>query len=795
MTWMSQLSLNFLAIVVLLVKPPKILADCDWNTDPCAFKKKYNSECDAGVEDDDGDLICPFESDCFDCSTDPCRALDFTGCEECTSLEGCSWCGKDSICASVPMTRSQFAQVGVIATCSQASYVTTCDAETNNNNVFNDPLYSGQSWIYDLIRIQGVWKDGITGSGIHIRINDRGVDHLHPDLADNFDTEASCAVYGVESIEEDHGTTCAAISAASANNNECAVGIAPNATLSSCRVLGEAKTPEVVDYQFLSHNLERLDISSNSWGIDACQRRDYRRRQLDEDARDNVCPFMPFGEGSPCTQSACRFVDWSSNERSPACESLIVDYCARDYQAFGGAKSNGDMPACMEFLDLFVSCEYFSLSESSHRKLVEGITKGRDGKGVIYVFASGNAYPVGEDTNFEGWLNTRFTIAVGAVGKRGLHASYSTTGAALFISAPGGDFEFVRGFLVPKPGGGCKDAGIGTSFAAPIISGVVALMLEVNPDLGWRDVQGILAATSQKTDPDDSSWTTNSAGFHHSYKYGFGLVDAQAAVQASRMWENYAPEEQIIVESGDINLLLSESEPNSTTLMVDTGDREIVAESVVVYIDLFHPSRGDLEIILTSPSGTESILHPSMRPETSFLPLEERWKLMTVRNWDESAKGEWTLSVHDQKEGDSSSNCVDNPDWHFFLDTYKIDCSDIGKEEICVDGGKGPNWDGVESTLRDAEEIDKVQEACCECGGGLLPSEFPDILVAWTLVVYGREVPITSPPSSQPSSSPTDSSETSTVDDVTSSALSSCSFALWTFFLPAVSTIMFLVNR
>ena len=53
------------------------------------------------------------------------------------------------------------------------------------------------------------------------------------------------------------------------------------------------------------------------------------------------------------------------------------------------------------------------------------------------------------------WDNSRFAMAIGAVGKDGLHASYSTTGASVFISAPGGDEESISNNIVAKPGGGC----------------------------------------------------------------------------------------------------------------------------------------------------------------------------------------------------------------------------------------------------------------------------------------------------------------------------------------------------
>lgn len=98
-----------------------------------------------------------------------------------------------------------------------------------------------------------------------------------------------------------------------------------------------------------------------------------------------------------------------------------------------------------------------------------------------------------------------------AVDKLGLHASYATTGSVLFLTALGGDLDFVSNNIVPKAEGGCQDIGGGSSLRAPVVSRVIALMLEVNPNLGWRDVQAILAETSQQTDPTDSSWVINGA--------------------------------------------------------------------------------------------------------------------------------------------------------------------------------------------------------------------------------------------------------------------------------------------
>lgn len=215
--------------------------------------------------------------------------------------------------------------------------------------------------------------------------------------------------------------------------------------------------------------------------------------------------------------------------------------------------------------------------------------------------------------------------------------------------------------IVASPGGGCQDITIGTSFAAPIVAGVVALILEANPLLTWRDVQGVLATTSQKMDADDSSWITNSAGVSHSYLYGFGVVDAATAVAAAQSWMNYSPELQVTGESGTISLTIADypGDPVSSSIPIEADDA-FKTEWVTVYLSLSHSSRGDLDVILVSPSGTESILHPGQRPEDT--QVDARWKLSTVRNWNEPANGDWTLRIVDRRAGDIDPSLSSTPD-------------------------------------------------------------------------------------------------------------------------------------
>lgn len=175
-------------------------------------------------------------------------------------------------------------------------------------------------------------------------------------------------------------------------------------------------------------------------------------------------------------------------------------------------------------------------------------------------------------------------------------------------------------FLFDCSSPGCHDITVGTSFATPVVSGVVALLLEVNPDLGWRDVRGILASTSQKLNPDDPSWTMNAAGFNHctsltmaysaflschtklintgsmfllyathliafqAERYGFGVVDAEAVVEAGRSWQNWGPERHITA-SANVNLTIVDDieSVTSTTIVIEEGS-DMFIEAVAVYL-------------------------------------------------------------------------------------------------------------------------------------------------------------------------------------------------------------------
>lgn len=59
------------------------------------------------------------------------------------------------------------------------------------------------------------------------------------------------------------------------------------------------------------------------------------------------------------------------------------------------------------------------------RAMLNAVQNGRDGKGSIYVFASGNGAANEDNCNFDGYTNSIYSITVGAVDRKGLHPYYS----------------------------------------------------------------------------------------------------------------------------------------------------------------------------------------------------------------------------------------------------------------------------------------------------------------------------------------------------------------------------------
>ncbi len=152
---------------------------------------------------------------------------------------------------------------------------------------------------------------------------------------------------------------------------------------------------------------------------------------------------------------------------------------------------------------------------------------GRNGKGCVVIGASGNGYPKVANAGFPS--NIDGVITVGAIDDRGVIRGYSQRGAAMDLVAPSGESGPGNGniYTTDRPGTlGCESGNYtgrfgGTSAACPQVAGVAALMLSVNPALTETQVRTILQNTAKDL---------GTPGFD--YTYGYGLVDAYAAVSA-----------------------------------------------------------------------------------------------------------------------------------------------------------------------------------------------------------------------------------------------------------------------
>ncbi|MDA7675003.1 S8 family serine peptidase [Akkermansiaceae bacterium] len=278
------------------------------------------------------------------------------------------------------------------------------------------------------------------------------------------------------------------------------------------------------------------------------------------------------------------------------------------------------------------------------------VMNGRGGLGTIHVWAAGNGYS-DDNVNYDGYASSIYTIAAGAVTDTGRRSNYSEPGASKLISAPSdGGGQGITTTTLTASGSYTDDFG-GTSSATPLVSGVCALILEANPNLGWRDVQEILIQSAVKVRPNDSGWRTNAAGFDFNHEFGAGMIDAAAAVNLATDWENLEAQESIGRASGTLNATIPDNSPTGTSHTFDLiTDPLLRVEHVTLTANITHPNRGHLTISLTSPGGTESFLSvPHSVSGANF----SNWKMMTVHNWGEDSQGIWTLKVTDSSSGQS----------------------------------------------------------------------------------------------------------------------------------------------
>lgn len=286
--------------------------------------------------------------------------------------------------------------------------------------------------------------------------------------------------------------------------------------------------------------------------------------------------------------------------------------------------------------------------------LEHGVTKGRDGKGNIYVWASGNGGSKSDDCGCDGYVGSIYTVAVGSASQTGRFPWYGERCPATLATTYSSGAYHDQMIATTDLKNTCTTRHTGTSASAPLAAGILALALQVNKNLTWRDIQHLIVWSSEYNPlRENPGWFKNAAGFWFNSRFGFGLMNAYALVMASYNW-TMVPEKTICRVKNTYIANIELAYGNSKKLQFDAGNvcREsgseiIFLEHVEIEVNLQYSRRGALQMHLAAPSGNlVEILSPRKldNSDAGFT----KWKFMSVATWGEDPRGSWTLEIFDK---------------------------------------------------------------------------------------------------------------------------------------------------
>lgn len=321
----------------------------------------------------------------------------------------------------------------------------------------------------------------------------------------------------------------------------------------------------------------------------------------------------------------------------------------------------------------------------------EVVATGRDGLGTIILKAAGNET---QNANGDGMNASHVVLTIAATEQTGEVAYYSNYGSTILVAAPASaattDMTGSDGYNGPGTGDGdpappdYTSQFNGTSAATPTVAGVVALMLEADPSLGWRDVKNILALSASHTGSDfggpvvefevgswetmgGSTWNGGGTQFHQSY--GYGMVDAYTAVRFTEAWDvlyatqgpqTSANEQTVTVASAGGALI---PDTNGTAEVDVVSTENISIESIHVTIDVTHENAKDLIFWLQAPDGQMvELYNGDGTSRTMDNGLVWTFNVEGLRGY--SSLGTWTVVAEDTVTG--SIGQIDGVDLTFY---------------------------------------------------------------------------------------------------------------------------------
>ncbi|KAB7609817.1 S8 family serine peptidase, partial [Amylibacter sp. SFDW26] len=533
-----------------------------------------------------------------------------------------------------------------------------------------DPLFSSQ-WHFPLIGdIETIW-DEFTGTGINVGVYDDGVQYTHTDLDDNYDfslevedTFVNVLLDGFPNISnnDSHGTAVAGLIAAE-NNGEGTVGVAYGASITGVNIFDE-NTYGYVNFSTLAGQNAFVDVVDQADNFDIMSN------------------------------------SWGSAPGYTAAQNL-----------------NGNT-----FASLYIA------------ELESNSADGRGGLGTIAVQAAGND---ALDANGSGTNASRFTITVAATDISGNAASFTNYGASILITAPAAsyttDLTGNSGYNAAGSGEATGSDSLGdtdytsvfggTSAATPVVSAVIALMLEANEELGWRDVQNILAISAAHTGSalgasqtgfEVGAWEVNGAdnwnggGMTFAGSYGYGMVDVFAAVRMAEAWgimnDTAQTSANEATASSNVTNVGGAAIPGapglSFNITVPAGEN-ISVEHLELNLNLTHTYIGDLEIYLTDPDGnTIQIVYSTAGVGTD---VAGTWTYGIDSFLGSLSAGTWTVQIIDTFTGADAGTVtsasiefygteISNDDTYHFTDDFLASVANDASRSVITDTDGGTDW-------------------------------------------------------------------------------------------------------
>lgn len=320
-------------------------------------------------------------------------------------------------------------------------------------------------------------------------------------------------------------------------------------------------------------------------------------------------------------------------------------------------------------------CDYSPPTATVKNAIATAFTDGRQGRGKPFVFAAGNEGYYGGDCNQYAYTKLTEAITVAGSSYKGEQVWYSSAGACLFVNSPTQGqktlqplaLQLTPGIITAQGSSSdntlCRDDFGGTSSATPLVAGVIALVMEANPRATSRDIQRLLQSTATQNDASDPSWVTNGASVKFSRKYGFGRVNAGAAVTAARSasWKTASPlitYTTPVVSAGGVSI---NGTPKTQSTTVTSNVQSI--ENVILYITAsWSTGVAYLHIRLTSPAGTAVDLAVSQTQKSGNVQAvfdPPQYPFGARAFWGENSNGVWTVAVDSGIAGSGSGAFTD----------------------------------------------------------------------------------------------------------------------------------------